>query len=113
MSKLGSILLLLSAPFWFLSGCEMYVLTPLRGPQLLGLSRAHSGHPLVILLLPVSAISFVLLGVYSLILFTFTLRPMPMTGHERCLARLFIVQAVHGALFLLYDNWSPMFSRGF
>lgn len=111
MTKTLSVLLLLAAPFLFWSGCEMYVITPLRGPQSLGFSLAHSGSPLFLLLLPVSAISYVLLIACSLIAFIFSCRRVSMTRFETLLAKLFVPLAVHAVLLVLYDTWSPIFSH--
>ena len=111
MTKLGYILLALSAPFFLETSFEMYVLTALSGPQMLGFSLMHSGGTALLVVLAVSALSFLFLAIYSLVAFGRVLLHKPTGRHERVFVWILGVQVLHVTLFFLYDYWSRVFSH--
>ena len=111
MSKLGYILLLLSAPFFLETGFEMYVLTAFTGPQMLGFALMHSRGMVGLVALGVSALSFLVLGIFSLVVLCRLLGTKIADRRQKLFAWVFGVQVLHTVLFFLYDYWSPVFSR--
>ena len=89
----------------------MYVLTALTGPQMLGFSLMHSGGTVLLVILAVSALSFLLLGIYSLVAFGRVLFRKATRRHERVFVWILGMQVLHVTLFFLYDYWSRVFSR--
>lgn len=112
MKKLGYILLLLAAPFFFETGFEMYVLTAFTGPQMLGFALMHgAAGELGLFVLAISALSFALLAIYSLVALCRVLFKKSQQRHDKIYAWIFGLQILHVTLFFLYDYWSPVFSH--
>ena len=112
MRKLGYLLVLLAAPFFFRTAFEMYFLTVMHGPQMLFFSLMHTAGPALLLVLACSGVSFLLLALYSVIACGRLILRKTTGEHEKTFTWILGLQLLHIALLCLYDYWSPIFEGG-
>lgn len=110
IKRLGNILLAGSLLFFLETAFEMYVLTMLRGPQMIGFSIAHVKQILLVLVL-VSALCYLCLLAFAAVVSTIYLagRTGVSIGYGRFMIGVFLIQVVHLSLLLSYDSWSSRF----
>lgn len=112
MKHLGTFLICGSSLFFIETAFEMYVLTALKGPQLIGFSLAHI-LPFVLFLVFLSAFCY-----FALAIFAITVVVLEKLGkvfvakeYSNRMLVLFCLQALHTTLFLTYDWWAVVFQR--
>ena len=110
---LGNTLIALSLLFFLETSFEMYFLTFMQGPQMLGFSLIHIAPPIVLVILFLSAISFLFLAAFALVvqIVRLTGRLKSASHYARFLLVVVCVQVIHGVLLLTYDRWSLVFAR--
>jgi TRAP-type C4-dicarboxylate transport system permease small subunit len=110
---LGNCLIAISALFFLETSFEMYFLTLTQGPQMLGFSLIHIAPLAVVILVFMSAISFLLLAAFALIVQIVRLAGglKSASHYSRFLLLVLCVQLIHGLLLLTYDRWSLAFAR--
>jgi hypothetical protein len=114
MKKIGNVLIVGSSPFFLGTALEMYVLTVIRGPQMIGFSMAHIAPGLFILMM-LSGLFYLCLATFALVLVVMKLLRWPVTEarYIRLMLIVLSVQIVHTSLLLTYDYWSPVvFGKG-
>ena len=113
MKRIGNILIGGSLLFFLETAFEMYVLTMLRGPQMIGFSMAHIARGLLILVL-LSGLFYLFLGGFALIIVVAKLfgKLTVEDGYARLMLIVLIIQIIHTSLLMTYDFWSAiLFSK--
>jgi hypothetical protein len=99
-----------SVPFLLDSVYEAYVLTPMRGPQMLGFVVAHTW--LGLFVWPSALIYAISLLYSAALLLVLMLRSKATPDRFKSVLAIYLtVSAVHCGLLSTYNQWSPMFDR--
>ena len=108
LKVIRQVLVALSGWFFLESAFEMYILTPLHGPQMLFFSLAHIAPLLLLPILFVSGLAFICLMVFAAALQVGRFNSGLGEGQRVRNVMLIIlcVQAVHIGLLLTYDHWA-------
>lgn len=112
MKKLGNILIGGSSFFFLETAFEMYVLTIVRGPQMLGFWMVHTARVFLILVV-LSGFSYMCLAAFALfVLASKWFGKVPIEDrHARLMSIVLSIQLIHTSLLLTYDYWSPLLVR--
>lgn len=112
MKRIGNVLIIGSLLFFLETAFEMYVLTLIQGPQMIGFSIAHIA-PVFFILVIISALFYVCLAVFALriVLLKFFGKTSTEDGYFRLMLIVLIVQFIHTTLLLTYNYWSPLLLR--
>ena len=107
--KAGNVLIAGAAIFFIETAFEMYVLTAIRGPQMIGFGIAHGGIGFLLLVV-ISAVFYVCLAVFALIVIIRGIlgKVPPEKNNLRLMWIVLSVQVIHTALLLTYDRWSRL-----
>jgi hypothetical protein len=106
--RAGYVLLFLASLCVLESLYEMFVLTAMRGPQMLFFSLAHSAGTVLGVLFLLSFVAYILLFIYSAVLFALSLggKLAAIRSHVRLFTMVAAAQLIHMALLATYDSWS-------
>lgn len=109
VKKAGNVLIAGAALFFIETAFEMYVLTALRGPQMIGFGIAHGGRGLLLIVM-LSAVFYVCLAVFALVVIIRSLlgKALPPKNYPRIMLIVLGVQLIHTTLLLTYDRWSRL-----
>lgn len=114
MRKLGNVLIAGSSLFFFETAFEMYVLTIMHGPQMLGFWMVHIARGFFILVM-LSGLIYLCLAVFAFVVVIMNLVGKLGTakGYARLMLIVLAVQIIHTTLLLTYDYWvAVLFPRG-
>lgn len=108
LKVISQVLVVASGLFFLESAFEMYILTPLQGPQMLFFSVAHIAPLLLLPILFVSGLAFICLMVFAAALQVGRFKSWlgVAQGYRRVMLIILCVQAIHIILLLAYDHWA-------
>ena len=110
-TRAGWVALLLASPFLVRSSYEMFVLTPMYGPQMLFFSAAHSFSQPAWLGLVLSAGAYLASLLMGGTIALLSLRRDSTVSHAQAIAlRSTTVLALHFIALFSYESWSRWFS---
>jgi hypothetical protein len=106
MKKWSNILIAGSSLFFLETAYEMYVLTNMRGPQMLGFSIIHIA-PGFALLVFLSALIYLSLAMFAFVILVMRLvgKFSLDNGYAKFMLIVLIVQVIHTSLLLTYNKW--------
>ena len=113
MRKLGNILVVGSSLFFIETAFEMYVLTVIHGPQMLGFSMVHIARGFFMLVM-LSGLIYLCLGVFAfgVVILNLVGKLGTAKGYARLMLLVLGVHIIHTVLLLTYDYWaSVLFPR--
>ena len=107
MEIIVKILIVASSLFFLETAFEMYLLTPLQGPQMLFFSLAHIA-PIALPILFMSGLAFICLMVFASLLQISRLNSWfaSAQSYRNSMLIILCVQVIHLSLLITYDHWS-------
>ena len=111
MKTTGYVLLVLAAPVFVETAFEMYILTFLQGPQMLGFALTHTLPLWVLDALIVSFIAFYALALYSLVVIVGWLVGKRRDWQVTLYGWVLLIQLIHVVLLETYSSWAKVFAR--